>query len=116
MTGPGKDVEAGWAIEFIVKSENPGASTGELHRVLLYSVPGGTGGEFFEGIKPADLAGAGKKGAAKDAVKKLQEYYDVAMKYNVLVDMFVQRLPTPKTSGCLFQIRDTVCSMKSFLN
>ncbi len=94
-------------MEFMVKSETAGTTTGELHRVLLYSSPGGLGGDFFEGVKPADV---GKKGS--DGAKKLQDFFDVLVKYNVWVDLFVQRLPTAKGSGCLFQIRDTVCSMK----
>lgn len=108
-----KDTEAGWAIEFTVKSETAGSATGELHRVLLYSAPGGLGNDFFEGVKPGDIGG-GKKGG--DAATKLDNYFQVLLKYNVWVDLFVHRLPTPKGAGCLFQIRDSVCSMKNLFN
>ena len=113
VTSSGKDTEAGWAIELTVKSETAGSATGELHRVLLYSAPGGLGADFFDGVKPADIGG-GKKGG--DASGKLENYFNVLLKYNVWVDLFVHRLPTPKGAGCLFQIRDSICSMKNLFN
>lgn len=96
-----------------MKSETAGSATGEFHRVLLYSAPGGLGADFFEGVKASDIGG-GKKGG--EAATKLDNYFKVLLKYNVWVDLFVQRLPTGKGSGCLFQIRDSVCSMKHLFN
>lgn len=73
----------------IVKSQSSSA-TGELHRVLIYSAPDGLGSNFFEGLKPTDVGG-GKK---SEGLKKLENYYEALLKFNVWIDVFVHRLPT----------------------